>query len=457
MLIDTHAHLTDPVFDSDRNEVIARAAASGVDHIIEVSYDLGTAQRSIQLVRDHKCVSRAVGVHPNESAKFTGKYEEEFWAAYNSADKVAVGEIGLDYYRDTAPRSVQQKVFDTFLRKSVEDNLPVIIHNRDADDDILKTIRAYPKDGVTGVFHCFSGTADFAKKVIDLGFYVSFAGPLTFPSAKELKATARAVPIEKTLVETDAPYLAPQKFRGKRNEPSHVRYVAEELAAIKGLSYEDVCRITTFNVKNLFGVGVTDRYGKIAYPIRDSLYLNITNSCTNACTFCVRYYSDYVKGHNLRLRSDPDYHEIIAAIGDPTRYKEVVFCGYGEPLARLDIVKKVAAYLKGKGLPVRIDTNGHANLIHGRPVAAELKGLVDAVSISLNADTREKYDKICQPEFGPGTFDEVKKFVLQCKDAIPRVTVTVVDLPGIDIEECKKIAAQELGVELKIRKYDEVG
>jgi TatD DNase family protein len=210
-------------------------------------------------------------------------------------------------------------------------------------------------------------------------------------------------------------------------------------------------------VRNLFGIGSRDEKGKIAYEIRDSLYLNITNSCTSACTFCVRYYSDYVKGHNLRLKADPGYEEIVAAIGDPQRYREIVFCGYGEPLLRLDVVKKIAAYVKSKGVAVRIDTNGHGNLINGRPVAAELKGLVDAISVSLNADTKEKYDKICQPEYGPATYDEVKRFVLECKAAVPKVSVTVVAVPEVDIEKCRKIAAEELGVELRVRQYDDVG
>ncbi|HRZ86961.1 MAG TPA: TatD family nuclease-associated radical SAM protein, partial [bacterium] len=282
-------------------------------------------------------------------------------------------------------------------------------------------------------------------------------GQITFPSAGELRRTVGEVPIEKMMVETDCPYLAPQQYRGKRNEPGYLTQIAGEVARIKGLSPADIGRITTFNVTDLFGIGAHDRSGKIAYQIRDSLYLNITNACTSACRFCVRYYSDYVKGHNLRLLADPSYEEIVAAIGDASRYKEVVFCGYGEPLLRLDVVKKIAASVKAKGVSVRIDTNGHGNLIHRRTIAPELKGLVDAISISLNADTKEKYFRICQPQYGVGTYDEVKRFVRDCKEAIPRVAVTVVAVPEVDVEACKRIAADELGVELRVRKYDDVG
>jgi len=457
MLIDTHAHLADPAFDPDRKEVIDRARAAGVEHLIAVSYDLPSARKTAELARQYPCLHPALGVHPNESSHFSGAYEEEFWRVFDETEKVAVGEIGLDYYRDTVPRNIQMGVFSTFLKKAADTGLPVIIHNRNADDDVLKLLGAFPRGTLKGVFHCFAGSADFAKKVIGLGFNVSFAGQITFPGAKELREAVKSIPIEETLLETDCPYLAPQQFRGKRNEPSYVKLVAEELARIKGLSFQDVARITSFNVRSLFGIGARDEAGKIAYQIRDSLYLNITNSCTSACTFCVRYYSDYVKGHNLRLKADPAYEEVIAAIGDPARYKEVVFCGYGEPLLRLDMVKKIAAYVKSKGVSVRVDSNGHGNLIHGRSIAPELKGLVDAISVSLNAENREKYDKICQPQFGPATYEEVKRFVRECTAAIPRVAVTVVALPGVDVEACRKIARDELGVELRVRTYDEVG
>lgn len=457
MLIDTHAHLADPVFDPDRKETVDRALAAGVEHIIAVSYDLPSAKKTVELAKQYPALHPALGVHPNEASHFTGAYEKEFWRLFDEVENVAVGEIGLDYYRDTVPRNVQIDVFSKFLKKAADRALPIIIHNRNADDDILRLLGAFRKETFTGVFHCFSGSADFAKKVIDLGFYISLAGQITFPNAKELREAVAAIPIEEILIETDCPYLAPQQFRGKRNEPSYLKHIAEELALLKGLSPEDIARITSFNVRNLFGIGFHDEEGKIAYKIRDSLYLNITNACTSACTFCVRYYSDYVKGHNLRLKADPSYEQIIAAIGDPKRYTEVVFCGYGEPLLRLDMVKKVAAYVKSQGVRVRIDSNGHGNLIHGRSIAPELKGLIDAISISLNADTKEKYAKICQPKYGPSTYDEVKRFVRECKAAIPRVAVTVVALPGVDIEACRKIAADELGVELRVRKYDEVG
>jgi len=196
--------------------------------------------------------------------------------------------------------------------------------------------------------------------------------------------------------------------------------------------------------------------GQIAYPIRNSLYLNITNRCTAACTFCVRYHTDLVKGHNLRLAEEPAAAELIAQIGDPGKYAEIVFCGYGEPLLRLEVVKAVAAEVKRRGGKVRIDTNGHANLIHKRNVLPELAGLVDAVSVSLNAQNAELYEKISQPKFGIETYESVKEFIREANKFIPEVTATVVSLPEVDIDACRRIA-EELGARFRVREYNVVG
>ncbi len=266
------------------------------------------------------------------------------------------------------------------------------------------------------------------------------------------------VPVERMLVETDSPFLTPQPERGKRNEPAFLRHVAEELAKIKGLSPEDVGRITTRNVRRLFGIGPELPRGEIAYRIRNSLYLNITNDCTNECVFCRRLKNPVVKGHDLYLEKQPTFEEIVAAIGDPSGGEEIVFCGYGEPLLRLELVKKVARFLREKGFGnLRIDTNGQANLIHGRNVVPELAELVTRYSVSLNAATAEEYYQLCRPKYGLRAYEEVKKFILECKRHGASVVVTVVALPGIDLEACRRVAEGELGVPLRVRVYNEVG
>jgi TatD DNase family protein len=258
------------------------------------------------------------------------------------------------------------------------------------------------------------------------------------------------------LVETDCPYLSPQGWRGKRCEPAYVRSTAEKLAEIKSLTIEDVARITSLNAWRLFGIGKVDQSTRIAYVIRNSLYLNITNRCTNSCTFCAKFSDFTVKGHQLCLEREPSVEEVMNAIGDPSPYDEVVFCGYGEPLLRLDLVKEVAGAMKKSGVTVRINTDGQANLVHNRNILPELAGLVDSISVSLNAPDAETYHKICCSEFGEQGYAALKEFLVEARKHIPSVTATAVTLPGIDIEACHKVA-EELQVEFRERIYNEVG
>jgi TatD DNase family protein len=197
----------------------------------------------------------------------------------------------------------------------------------------------------------------------------------------------------------------------------------------------------------------------IAYPIGQSLYLNITNRCTNECPFCIRNKSrQFNQQYDLWLSQEPTVEEIMAAIGDPSKYEQIVFCGYGEPTIRLDGVKAVATELKSKvksqKSKVRIDTNGTANLFWKRNILPELKGLIDFVSVSLNAENAEKYNKLCRPMFGQQTYAGVLDFIREAKKVIPTVEATIVDLPGVDQEKCRQISA-ELGVQFRIRPYYE--
>ena len=195
----------------------------------------------------------------------------------------------------------------------------------------------------------------------------------------------------------------------------------------------------------------------ITYQIRNNLYLNLTNRCTAQCTFCHRLDDPTVKGYNLRLEVEPSAEELIQKVGDPTRYDEVVFCGFGEPTLRLEVIKEVARWIKVRGGRVRLNTNGHGNLIHKRNILPELAGLVDAVSVSLNAENAEKYLVICRPAYGPRTYDAVLAFIREAKQFIPEVTVSVVCLPTIDIHACERIAREELGAKFKLRELDVVG
>lgn len=456
MLIDTHAHLEMREFRDNREEVITRARDAGIQYIVTIGTTVESSREAVLLAEKYDFVYAAVGIHPHEAKDVLHPAYEVLRRLARHKKVVAYGEIGLDYHYELSQRSVQQRKFRDQLREARELGLPVIIHDREAHDDTLRILSEEWSPELGGVMHCYSGDAEFAKKMIALGFAISIAGPVTFPKAEGLREVVRTTPIEHLLIETDAPYLAPQPVRGKRNEPAYLRYTAEAIAEIKGLTFDDVARITSFNAMQLFGIGTVPANGRIVYPIRNSLYLNITNRCTAACTFCVRYHTDFVKGHNLRLRQEPAVEEVVTAIGNPKDYAEVVFCGYGEPLIRLDAVKAISAEVKRRGGKVRIDTNGHGNLIHRRNILPELAGLVDAVSVSLNAQDAETYDRICQPTFGSGTYDAVKDFVREALNYIPSVTVTVVNAPGVDVPACERIA-RELGAPLRVREYNVVG
>ncbi|MBA4372902.1 MAG: radical SAM protein [Thermodesulfovibrio sp.] len=452
-LIDTHCHLEMIQFDEDRDEMIRRARAAGIGTMITIGSDLEATAKAVTLAENDGSIFASVGVHPHEAklvdADALNKLKE--WTSHPKV--VAIGETGLDYHYDHSPRDLQRDIFRKHLELAAETGLPAIIHCREAWDD---TIRILKESGNSrGVMHCFSGDRKMAAEVISLGYHISVAGPVTFKKAVDLKEVARLVPDEYLLLETDSPYLAPEPCRGKRNEPAFLLHTARYIAGLRGISLEDLARITTLNARRLFSIGPVSADAEIAYRIRDSLYLNITNRCTNACTFCVKFQTDYVKGHKLRLDHEPSADEIRTAIGDPSLYREVVFCGYGEPLSRLDIVREIAAWVKQQRGRVRINTNGQGNLIHKRKILPELRGLVDSISISLDAQDEETYVKICRPVF-PDAFQEILQFIREAKEVIPEVRVTVVALEGVDIEKCRSIA-EKLGVGFTVRTLDVVG
>ncbi len=456
-LVDTHAHLDSNRFSDDLPQVIEAAKAAGVHKVLTIGCDLASSRASVDLAANYPEIYAAVGIHPHDAREATPDTIEELKVLAQQDKVVAIGEMGLDYYRDHCPHDIQQTAFRRQIALAKEVGLPIIVHDRDAHQDVLRILREEGADQVGGVLHCFSGDLAMARACIEMGFYISFPGTLTYPKNHLLREVAEALSTDHMLLETDCPYLAPQVKRGKRNEPAYVRYTAEELARIKGLSVDDIARITSLNAFRLFGIGTPDQSSRIAYQIRDSLYLNITNRCSNQCVFCAKFKDFTVKGHALKLEREPSIEEVKRAIGNPQSYREVVFCGYGEPLLRLDLIKEVAAWLHDQGVGVRINTDGQANLVHGRNILPELAGLVDAVSVSLNAADAATYQRICQSEFGEEGYQAVKDFLQEAKKHIPSVTASVVTLPGIDVESCRKIAEEELGVRFLVRRYNEVG
>lgn len=457
LLVDSHAHLDGRQFVNDLDETVERATANGISHILTIGCDLESSENSITVAEKYENIFAAVGVHPHDATEINDAALAKLRTMLSHPKVVALGEIGLDYYRDRSPREIQREAFRQQIRLAREVGKPIIVHDRDAHDEVIQTLKEEDAAEVGGILHCFSGDLNMAKQCLELGFYLSFTGTITYPKNEEVREIIKEIPIDRMLVETDCPYLSPQKFRGKRNEPAYVRYTAEKMAEIKGLTIEDVARVTSRNCHNLFGFGTVDQSSKIAYQIRDSLYLNITNRCTNSCIFCAKFSDFVVKGHELKLDHEPSVSELKQVIGDPSHYDEIVFCGHGEPLLRLDLVKEVSRWLKDQGVTVRINTDGQANLVHGRNILPELAGLIDAISVSLNAPDAENYHHLCHSTYGEQqSYQAVKDFLQQAGQYIPEVLATAVTYPGVDIAACEQVA-QELGVKFRAREYHEVG
>lgn len=254
MLFDTHVHLNADQFKEDVDLVIERAIENGVEKLVVVGFDEETIVGAIELAESYDCIYAAVGWHPVDAIDMTEKHLQWLEELASHPKVVALGEMGLDYYWDKSPKEVQKEVFRKQLQLAKKVNLPVIIHNRDAHDDIVKILKEEKASTVGGIMHCFSGSLEIAKECLRMNFYISFGGPVTFKNAKRPKEVAIEIPLDRILIETDCPYLAPHPYRGKRNEPALVKLVAEEIATLKGSSYEHVAQVTTDNAKKIFNI-----------------------------------------------------------------------------------------------------------------------------------------------------------------------------------------------------------
>jgi len=260
-LVDAHCHLNFDEFNLDRSQVIYRARQNGIKRIINPGIDIETSKTALKCSVDYEQVFAAVGVHPNRALSWTGNSLQEITKLADEEKVVAIGEIGLDYYRNSAPRELQRSIFIQQLELAANLGLPVIIHNREAHEDILKILQNWHKGLVEGgeilashpgELHSFFGTLEFAQEIIMLNFKLGITGSITFRNSQALQSVIRCLPIESMLVETDAPYLSPHPFRGKRNEPANVRIVAEKVAAMKGISVDQVAKSTTEEANKLF-------------------------------------------------------------------------------------------------------------------------------------------------------------------------------------------------------------
>lgn len=254
MIFDTHAHYDDDAFDEDRDELLNRLKEQGVGRVINVGASIASTKRTIELMNQYPFVYGILGVHPCDTEELTEADMDWLKEQFQNKKAVAVGEIGLDYYWDEPERNVQQKWFERQLALAREVNKPVCIHSRDAANDTLSIMRNAHAEELGGVIHCFSYGKEMAREFLNMDFHFGIGGVLTFNNGKKLKEAAAYIPMDKILLETDCPYLAPVPYRGKRNNSSYLPYVVQVLAQIKGLSEDEVIRITRENGEKLFGM-----------------------------------------------------------------------------------------------------------------------------------------------------------------------------------------------------------
>jgi len=250
MFVDTHAHLQWASFDNDRKNVLERAKEKHVTRIVNIGFDIAGSLKGITLAENHKGLYATVGIHPHNANTLNEKTVDTLRELATNPKVVAIGEIGLDYYRNLSPEEVQKQAFETQLALAQELKLPVVIHDREAHDDILQTLLRF-KGKIKGIMHCFSGSKEMAKQCIDLGFRISFAGTVTYPKAHQLREIAECIDLKNVLLETDCPWLAPQDMRGKRNEPSFLPMIAQEIANLKRVSVDDLAEATTRNAEEI--------------------------------------------------------------------------------------------------------------------------------------------------------------------------------------------------------------
>ncbi len=252
MLIDSHCHLEMPEFRRDLTEVIQRAKASGVEYIFTVGTEKKDWNRAIEIAHSHPSVYAILGVHPHNAREI----DEETYPTLRKLcadDKVrAYGEIGLDFYRNLSPRDIQLKRFREQIQFARELGLPIVVHDREAHKETLEILKSEKAEEYGGIIHCFSGDYEMAKACMDMGFFISIPGSITFKSAERFQEVIKQIPLQSLLIETDAPFLAPIPFRGKRNEPSYVRYTAQKVAEIKKVSFEEVAEVTTENALHVY-------------------------------------------------------------------------------------------------------------------------------------------------------------------------------------------------------------
>lgn len=420
-MIDSHCHLNLEHFEDDRELALARAVNDGVVAFMNIGYDRASLRQTLELLEQYPFMFGAAGVHPHDATSYDASLAQEVRGALQHPRVVAVGEIGLDFYRDVAPRETQIDVFRKMIALSREvDHRPIVIHCRDAFNEVIETLL---NEGGTyrGIFHAFSAGEAEARSIFQLGFHVGIGGVVTYRNAR-LAETVAALPLDRLVIETDSPYLTPHPWRGKRNEPAFVTHVLRTIARVKDITVAEADRITTENYLNAMGLS-PEALPRPVYKLDEALYIQAA----------------------LAMPSDLD------AIG-PESVTEAILTGVVDPLENLEHTVALASRAHELGWHVRVNTPGFANQTAGRDVTRDLSGIVDEIDVTFFGANAKLHDELAYPPVGNEGWEQIRDFV-RCSVATGIETVCeFVATPGFDPEPCREFARQ-LGARYDIRMY----
>ncbi len=449
---DSHCHLHFHHFDDDLDTVVEDSGKAGISHILIPSIDVETAEKSADIAEQYGIYS-AAAFHPEHLPEdSTG---EEEWLSIKRVllrpNTVAVGETGLDYHHGTFEPEKQIRWFKRHIELAESIGYPLIVHSRGAESEVLKYLPS--SLSVPVILHCWGGDELLTDMALARDFYIGVNGPLTYKKNSRLRGLISRIPRDRLLTETDSPFLPPEPFRGRRNEPAFTRFITMKIRELWGgdASIENTSYILWENAMRAYRLHPENRRADIVYQYRDSLYVNLTSRCQNDCNFCIRRAEDGLNGYCLRHREDPSESLVLSTVeAFPIEdFSEIVFCGFGEPTLRSDLLMKSAGAAGARGVKTRLNTNGLCTSFLSNHQVVKLLHCFDSVSISLNASGAGEYNRIC-PSTVEDPWEHLMKFIKLVKTTGIRARVSVVKSSGVDIHRAAALA-ERLQMPLRIR------
>ncbi len=449
---DSHCHLHFHHFDKDIAKVVEDSKKAGISHILIPSIDAATAEVAADIAEKYGLYS-AAAFHPEHLPEES--IEDQSWVALKEVllrpGTVAVGETGLDFHHKTFSPKKQIRWFRKHIKLAEALGYPLIVHSRGAEAEVLQELTEPPS--VPVILHCWGGDQQLTDTAISSGFYIGTDGPLTYKKNNKYRRLVSGIPRDKLLVETDSPFLPPEPFRGKRNEPAYTRRIHMGIRELWDgrMSIEKTAYILWENAMRAYRLHPENRRADILYKYGNSLYANLTSSCQNNCSFCVRRTEDGLNGYFLRHMEDPSDALVLSTIGafPIENYKELVFCGFGEPTLRYELLMKSAKAASARGVKTRLNTNGLCTSFLRNEQVTRLLDCFDSVSISLNASGAKEYNRIC-PSSVEGSWEHLMKFIKLVKNTGIESRVSAVSNSGADLQRVKALA-ERLQMSLRIR------